>query len=259
MLDTKLQFINQDKSGRYITIRDATGLESNGVKTGYGPNNKDVSEIKAYYFSVSRIFDGVDDLYKFDGTEEYLPTIAEFATQERDLMLTTNLFSEDSKKNFPEIFKDGIVDVNMYVEFAGLSGVIIKKGERYVYGGDFTDALNTDVIIVNEVIYDIDHSMNNNGGTVLYIIGEFLDDATSFNTAYRSDLKMLLTAMSRHYHDYACKVLSDSLNSPEWNKVNIASSFRLAAKGLFESDTPDYYAANDLIESNFKLLKKYTL
>lgn len=257
-LINKISFLSQDKSGREVVIKDTTGLESTGVTTGYGPTNGAVpQDIVAYYFTVSRMFDSIDHVFKLDGSIDTMPNPIDVAYG-APITLTTDLFSDD-KDEFPMIFKDGILDINMYVEFPGYESVEIAKDTNYIVGDDFSDAYKGDAIVVNEVIYQIDKSLDNNGYTVLYIVGEFEEDADSFGILHRANTKALLTSMSENYHDYACKMLKNSIDSPEWNKVNVAASFRRAALGLFRSEVPDYYAANDLIQSNVKLLKRFAI
>lgn len=256
---TKLSFISQDRSGREVFIKDSTRFESEGVSTGYGPpNNPRATSILSYYISVSRMFDSVEEVFRLEDGMLGMPSISDFSKGEV-LRLTTDIFESDPSKCSSQIFRDGVLDINAYTEFLGLSNVTIEKGTNFIYGGDFTEVFKADSVIVDGVIYHIDKEVDNNAGTVLYIIGEFEDDATEFTIAYRSNVKALLTSMSESYHDYACKVLSNSIDSPEWSKVNTAASFRRAAQGLFRQEPADLYAANDLVESNFKLLKKYAI
>lgn len=260
-LETKIKFLSSDKSGREIQIKDDTGLQVFGRETGYGSTTKPVADILAYHYVVSRIFDSIDYGLVIDGEDPLLPSIEQIAYGQT-VTLRTDMFSSQGERGIEEpseIFTDGVLSIDQYVEFAGLTDVTIEEGTNFIYGGNFEDAWNGDAIIVNGTIYQLDKNTDPNGNTVLYIVGEFEEDATSFNVLYRSNVKVLLTAMSEHLHDYACKKLQHAVDSPEWNKINVAASFRRSAYGLFKNDVPDYFAANSLVHSSFKLLKKYAL
>lgn len=259
-LKVKESFISQSRDGRRITVQDSTGLQSTSNPDGYGGSNLTPQSILAYYFQVSKIYSGIDYVLKVDGSEELLPTPLQIAYG-NTISLTTDLLSGGSIEGPTDIFWDGVLDMNMYVAFAGLTGVTITENTNYITGGDFTEALKGDAVVVNEVIYEIDKDFEygTNGNTVLYIIGNFEDTATSFNTLYRANTKALLISMSENLHDYACKKLSRYLESKEWHKVNTAASFRRAAIGFFNKDVPDYAQANSLVSSNYELLKRYVI
>lgn len=260
-LEINIQILNQSKSGRELTIRDATGLQTMGRDTGYGSGTKPISDILAYHIVASRLFDSLSWSFEIDGTDETLPSLEQIA-RGMPVTLRTDMFSTQGDRGLEEpseIFKDGVLSLDLYPEFEGLDNVVIEEGTNFIYGGDFTEAWKGDAIVVNDVIYQLDKNTDPNGNTVLYIVGEFEEDATSFNILYRGNTKALLTAMSEHLHDYACKKLMDAIDSPEWNKVNVAMAFRRSAYGLFHQEVPDYYSADGLIKSNFRLLKKYSL
>lgn len=260
-LETKIDFIEQDKSGRKVVVKDGTGFESAGRESGYGPGNGLPENILAYYFVVSRIFSRRDYTLKIDGTDPNLPTPTDLAYGQ-ELELNTALFKYedgDTLVHPMQIFCDGVLDLNMYVEFVGQSGVSIQKDTNFITGSNFSEAVKGDAVLVAGKIYQIDKSSYNNGSTVLYIIGAFEDSASSYNYLYRANVKVLLTAMSENLHSYACKLLSSNVENPDWNKINTAISFRRAALGFFNAGTPDYVEADDLIQCSFKILEKYTI
>lgn len=264
-LDVKIKFISQDKSGRSVLIKDDTGFKAYGRSRGY--DDGIISSIICYYITVSRMFDSVTYQMKLDNSNVYLPTVEQFA-RGYSLNLTPSIFSYEGERGSLEpttAFYDGILDLNMYVAFAGMSGVTIEKGTNFIYGPEgtsFTELLAADAVIVNDEIYMIDKGadVDTNGNTIIYILGQFKEDATSFNVAYRANLKILLTAVSENLHDYATALLSKSIEHPDWKKVNVAMAFRRAAFGFFrDEDNPDYAKADDLIESGYQLLKKFTI
>ena len=264
-LEIKVSVLSQSRDGRSVTIKDSTGLQSNGRTTGYGPSTITPESILAYHISASKMFGSVDYWLKIDGSEPLLPTPTQIAYG-TPLRLTTGLFEEETERGVTEpscIFNDGILDLNMYVETLGLTGLTIEKDTNYIIDSQnrLGPALEADAVIVNGTIYEInkDPEYFDNGNQILYVNGEFSEDATSFNILYRANTKALLTAMSEHYHAYGSVQLRNNTDSPEWVKINTAASFREAAKLLFTAEVPDYYQANELVQSNFKLLKRYAI
>lgn len=264
-LEINLKILGQSKSGRSIVIQDATGLEEFGRSTGYGTTNGSPEQILRYYITVSRMFDSLTYQMVLDGSDEFLPTPVQMAWGYK-LELTTGLFAHETERGSTEpseIFKDGLLDVNLYPVFAGRSGVTIEKGTNFIYGGDdvfFPEELKADSVVVNDVIYPIDKSMYDNGGSIIYIVGSFEEDATSFDVAYRGNVKAMLTSMSENLHGYACALLRDQLDHPDWQKINTAQSFRRAAQGFFaDIEKPDYAKADDLVQGSFKLLRKFAI
>lgn len=260
-LEIKTQILKQDRSGRSVTVKDGTGFQILGRDTGYGTTTKPASSILAYHFVASKMFNSLSWKFTLDGSDDLLPTVQQFASGQ-SLELRTDMFSLQTDRGVREpcrIFQDGILNLDMYVEFEGMSGLVIEEGTNYITGGNFEDAWKSDAILVEGKIYQLDKSMDPNGYTVLYIVGSFEDDATSFSELYRGNTKGLLTAMSENLHDYACKRMKDNVESREWNNINVAFALRRAAVGLFTQEVPDYFTANDLIDSNFKLLAKFAI
>lgn len=264
-LETSIKFIGQSKDGRSVTIKDSTGFQAYGKPNGY--NDGIVSGILAYYFTVSRMFDSLEYQVKIDGTNQYLPTPQQIA-RGYNVELTTALFKYEGERGSIEpidMFKDGVLDLNMYVAFSGMSGVTIEKGTNFIYGPagtSFTEQLKADSVIVNDQVYMIDKGVDvdTNGNTIIYILGQFEEDATSFTVGYRANLKVLLTGVSENLHDYATALLSKSIEHPDWKKINVAMAFRRAAFGFFrDEDNPDYAKANDLVNGGYQLLKKFTI
>lgn len=261
MLKTKIKFIEQNRSGRSVVVRDSTGQESTGQVDGYGVNNKPITDILAHHFVVSRFSDRQEYSLRIDGSNPYLPTNKKIA-EGTPITLSTGLFNENGIDGPHDIFKDGVLDINMYVEFKGLDDVSISKDTNYIIFTDIQSFVNIyqgDSIIVDDIIYQIDKSKDNNGRTVLYITGLFESDATSFNYLYRANVKSLLTSVSENLHAYASDVLNEtqSIESREWNFINVSASFRTASRIFFTGEVPDYNKANDLAIQSYKLLKKY--
>lgn len=264
-LENKILFIGQSRKGREITIKDATGLQSNGRLTGYGSGTVTPEQILAYHVVLQKFNSPLKYSVKIDGSEPLLPTPEQIAYG-TPLRLTTGLFEEETERGVTEpsmLFWDGILDINMYAEFLGLTGLTIEKDTNYLIDDQnrLGPALEADAVIVNGTIYEInkDPEYFDNGNQILYVNGEFSEDATSFNILHRANTKALLTAMSEHYHAYGSVQLRNNTDSPEWVKINTAASFREAAKLLFTAEVPDYYQANELVQSNFKLLKRYAI
>lgn len=260
-LKTKIEFISQSRDGRYITVRDATGTVADDP-TGYGPSTKSISDIKAHYLVVSRMSSMDDYVLKIDGSDPILPS-NEFIALGNPFTLSTDLFKKGTYGS-SKIFFDGVLDVNMYVEFEGMSNIIGAKGDNFIElpSGDirnFQSIYDGDAICINDVIYQIDKNTDNHEYKILFIVGSLEDDATEFDYLYRANTKALLTSMGESLHNYACDRFRDNIESREWAFINTAASFRRAAWGFFTAEVPDYAKADDLAVSGMKLLRKYTI
>lgn len=258
-IETNVSVKSQSRDGRQIKIKDSTGLVSAGRVNGY--TEGDLTSILGYYYQVSRIFNTITYTLKIDGTDAYLPTPEQIA-HGREFVLTTGLFKTQTAQGYEEpceIFADGILDVNQYSVFAGLTGVTILKDTNYIIGGNFKEALKADSVIVNDKIYSIDKSPNyaQQGYGRLFITGIFEEDATTFNVAYRAVTRVLLLAVSENINSYACKQLRTDIDHPDWRKIHTALAFREAAQILFTAEVPDPYGVEELVEGNCKLLKSF--
>lgn len=261
VLVTQIKVQSQSRDGRQIKVKDATGLESAGRLNGYGATNGTPESILSHRFVVSRIFNSISYSLKIDGSDPLLPTNVQLANGQ-ELTLTTGLFKTETDKGYEEpceIFQDGILDINMYVEFAGLTGVVIEKGKNYISGGNFKEALKADCVIVNDKIYTINKSEDyaQMGYQFLFITGVFSEDATAFTVAYQANTKALLLAVSDNISSYACKQLRTHDESPAWQKIHAALAFREAARSMFNAEVPDLYAVEEMVEANLKLLNTF--
>jgi len=261
MLKTKLRFLSQDKSGRFIKVQDVTGLQSQGVIDGYGDPGLGVSDISCYYVSASKIFSNAVFVHKITGNEPGKPSLAEIASG-AVFELDTSMFEEQKYDGvfIPiEIFKDGVLDLNLYACFAGYEDITGTKGDNFITGSDFEDAYKADSIVINDVIYDIDKSKDNNGYTVLYLLSDLEEDATEFDILYRSNIKALLKSVGENLNAYACNFLADKHSSSLWQNVFVAKCFRDAAVSFFNQNSPDYYKANSLLVGSSNLLKEFAV
>lgn len=262
-LKTSIEILLQKRDGRSIIVKDDTGLVKFGRPNGY--TEGDINNILKYIYTVSRVFDSVTYKFIVDGSEELLPTPRQLAWGHK-LELTTGLFKTDTERGVTEpseIFEDGLLNIDQYTVFRGQDNVVIGKGTNFIYGGDgvfFHEDLKADSIIVNNEIYQIDKSMFDNGGSIIYITGQFKDDSTVFDVAYRANAKAMLISMSENMHGYACSLLRNQLDHPDWQKINTAQAFRRAAQGFFsDQDSPDYAKADDLVQASYKLLSKFSI
>lgn len=260
MLKTNLKFISQSRDGRSVVLQDDTGNKSSNPD-GYGDDGLRPADVLSYYISVSRVFNNEVYVQKITGEDLGFPTLEQIANGAA-FTITTGFMTEQTDSGIIEpsyIFKDGVIDLNLYVAFSGYEGVVGNEGENFIIGADFEEAYKADSIVINDVIYDIDKSRDNNGYTVLYLLSELDEDITEFDILYRSNTKALLTSVSENIHAYACDKLSDQEGSTDWHNIFAAQSFREAAIEFFYQDVPDYYKANKLINSSSRLLKKFAI
>ncbi len=250
-LQVKLQFLGQNRSGREIQLKDATGLQSFGRATGY--NSVQPGNIKAYRLSFSRIGLAENFWTVIDGTNSKLPVPSKIAMG-IPFNINSSLFQDSSgQQNLASsIFSDGIVDINMYVQFEGMTDVVISKDTSFVTGGSFRTVYDSDSILVDGVVYELDKSKDHNGYTVLYIIGSFAADATSFDILYRANTKAFLVSVG----DYALQTSVANLGcgkSDTLDTICIAMANKEAADLFYKSE--EYSQADELLISRVKLLK----
>lgn len=260
MLKTSLKFISQSRDGRSITLQDNTGNKSTNPD-GYGDYGLAPSDILSYYISVARIYNNELFVKKITGDQLGFPTLEQMANG-FVFTINTGFMTEQTESGIIEpsyIFKDGVLDINLYVAFSGYEDIIGNKGENFITGADFTDAYKADSIVINDIIYHIDKSRDNNGFTVLYLTSELEDDTTEFDILYRSNTKALLTSVVGNLHAYACDKLADLEESMDWQNVFMANAFKVAAVEFFNQEVPDYYKANKFMVSASRLLKKFTI
>ncbi|WP_418360177.1 hypothetical protein [Sphingobacterium detergens] len=252
-LQVKLQFLGQDRSGREIQLKDATGFQSFGRISGYDSHQP--SEIEAYRFSFSRIGSDGKLWVVIDGTNPRLLPPAKIAMG-IPFSIHSSLF-QDSIGDLnlaSSIFSDGILDINMYVQFVGLSDVVIAKDSSFVTGGSFKSVYDSDSILVDGMVYELDKSKDHNGYTVLYIIGSFSADATSFDILYRSNTKAFLDSVG----DYNLQSVVGSnagcsMDDMVLDTLVICMANKESAELFYKSG--EYSKADELLISRDKLLK----
>lgn len=249
----KVRVIAQDKSGTVITVRNTTGLESDGVTTGYGPTNGETTDVLEYILEFSRIASSEIARVRITPASTY-PVLADVLNGQ-DFNVNTSLFEEDHEFN-NAIFYDGVINVDSYSAWAGLSGVSIVKGSDFISGADFTDTLLGDAIQVDGNIYLIDKDLSTT--STLYIHGTFIEDGSSFDILYKGNTKALMQAVTDNQHAYIVAKLAKECNlgqSAFTGKLNEALHYKIAANG-FVKHCSDWYKANDLVIGAGKILNK---
>lgn len=252
-LKVKVAFVSQDKSGRRITLRDVTGFESSGSPDGYGPTNKENSDILSYIFSFSRIDSTDIQSFILDESDLELPSI-EQASEGANIDVYSSFFNPNEDVT-SLMFRDGVVDINMYVRFVGLTGIVATAGVNFITGGDFTSVLEADAVYVNGQVYNID-KLNSTSG-MLYLDKDLLSNSTSFDLLYRSNIKALLLSVGDNLHQYATKKMVCSECAADWTRINMGLAYKEAAVLFFGDNPQDYSSANKLAVKRFYLLQRY--
>ncbi|AIM37367.1 hypothetical protein KO02_12195 [Sphingobacterium sp. ML3W] len=250
-LQVKLQFQGQDRSGREIVLKDATGHQSFGRVTGY--SSVQPGQIKAYHISFSRI-DMVEKLWTLiDGTNSAVLVPSKIAMG-IPFKITSSLFKDSTgfQDLASSIFSDGIVDINMYVQFDGLSGVVITKGASFVTGESFLSVYDADAILIDGVVYELDKNKDHNGYTVLYVLGSFDVDATSFDVLYRANDKAFLRSEG-DYQLQKAVAITGRCNALALDTICVAMANKEAAKLYYDAE--EYVKADELLVARCKLLK----
>ena len=258
-LKTKVKFISQSKSGREIKIKDDTGLEVYGKPNGYGINNGTIQSILSYIFELSRIDDNRISILKIDGTNNKLPSLVDIGYGSA-VNITSALLEDNGSTKLlaSKIFSDGILNIDMYVEFAGIDNVSIVQGNNFITGAVFTNALKADAVLVNDKIYQIDKAEYTNGDSVLYITDYFESNSSSFSVLYRANSKFLLTSVSDGLHAIAVKNNIHTVDDKINKNISYGLCLKTAAQGFVEDAVPDYIIANKMLNIRYNILKSCT-
>lgn len=239
----KVEFLHQDKSGRVLIVRDSTGEWFDGYSEAGLPRDK----VKAQKLTFSRIDSHSVCEVRHEGNDW---------TYGEPIRIDSSMFSKDINAA-AYIFNDGVLDIGLYDEVDGMFNVAIKKGTNFIVGGTYEDSHDKDVVIVEGKYYEIDKTANTNNDTVLYIIGTFEDDATSFDYAYQANIKALLRSQAKNklslvnYDKMRATKAQQEMLLPD---LYDAMSFSMCAKVFFED--MDYVSANDMIVASNDLLNK---
>lgn len=205
-LQTKLSLIEVDPTGTLIKIRESTGLyNSSNNENGYGGPNILPSDIKRIMVTASRFkSEAISSvIYSRDYDPDYPvfisdPSIDQIAQGEPIILSSLSLrMNEEEEGLLP--FRDSVWDINSYSFVDPIEDIYGEEGDTFISGQGLDSVMEIyDAIEINGVVYDIDKSKPNLGGTVLNIIGELEDDVTSFQPAYRANIKVLVDAGSYH-------------------------------------------------------------
>lgn len=257
MLKEQIQVISQSKDGRVLTLKNTTGRETSGRDTGYGPVNGKPEDVVEYILQFSRIESNIKKTIRINSTTEY-PKLSDVLLG-LPFQVNSGMFVEAPDNEGASMFSDGVINVDSFSVWPGLSGVVITKGNDYIDLSAVVDkpALGN-AIQVNGKIYQIDTTRPNIAGNVLYIVGVFEDDDTSFEILHQGNTKALLQSVSDNQHAYivakvsAQSSLQQGVFIPGLNK---ALHYKIAAKG-FVSTCKDWHKANDLVVAANRLLNQ---
>lgn len=261
MLKTKLNS-TIDSTGRIISIIDTTGIYSTSNTTGYNTPNPLISDIEFIRYTLSYIDNseiaGIT-LYRnsaMNNTVYPQPSIDDIALGSPVRLTTTDLHLTSLTLG-PKSFNDGILDLTMYTCFTEITGVIGDEYTNFITGIDFTDIYNTvDSIIINDNIYNINKTIDNNNYNVLYLIEDLQEDIDGFYPAYRANYKLLNdTGSTRCIQQNTGKVTygdCNCLNDKEDTLYRL-TMYNLWAK--YDYDAEDYINANKKLTSSLKTCK----
>lgn len=255
MLKENTSVIGQDKSGRSLTLKNTTGLTINGRETGYGPGNGEIPDVLEYILEFSRIESNKISRIRITPQTEY--PVLNNVLNGYPFQVNSGMF-EDQTDFGASMFSDGVINVDSYSVWAGLTGLEIIKGESYIVGANFAEALKGNAIQVNGVIYQIDTTRSSVANQILYIVGMFQEDATSFDILYQGNTKALLQAVTDNQHAYITAKVSDTPELQQklfTGRLTEALHYKIAAIG-FVKHCADWHKANDLVIAASRVLNK---
>lgn len=259
-LVTKESFLNIDKTGTRIFIQEDTGAFNVSTNPeGWGFPNTEIGDINKIIYVLTQYSSNqtarqtyvrvADPLHP-----EYLltPTINQI-TSGTTVEINSMLLGISP---VPLPFDDGVFDLNVYhVLTVPKTGVIIATGNTMITGTGLSTYVQYDSVLVGDRLYDIDKSKPNSD-TVLFLVQEIQEPATSFNPTYRANVKFINTLDTEVcVNNKAGKLASDCGcdDSDKAFKLYTIKGFQWAANKLLQDN--NMVEANKLIRTANKLCK----
>src|SRR5690606_6786890 len=139
-------------------------------------------------------------------------------------------------------FLDGVLDINMYTVMQTRSGIVGNEGDMFITGTNLdiiSDTYNS--IIIEDNIYQINHTIPYNAGTALYLTESLKEDTTSFRPAYRANTKVYNSSGSDCCITEGVGVLSlseccDDSKDKKVDTLFRVSMYKIAAQIEFNSE-----------------------
>lgn len=259
-LQPKLSYIAQGSKRESVIVSDSTGSYSASNQGGYGLPNKEIADIVSHTFVISDYVNPGDFYLRIDGSNPNFPSNAQIAAGEEITILVSDLSNSEEIENLKKrLFCDGVISLEMFVEFdEGFGSTPLVKGNDFVDGPDFTEAIEAGNIVSNGEFYEIDIAKSTT--SKIYLTRSIVEDEVGFNVAYKGSTKALLQRETDGmYQRIVQKISAENVgvDSEIWKWLTTAFMFKLASVEAFNATPPNYGQSNELMESAFKILKKY--
>lgn len=265
-LETKVQWLNVDSTGRVITVKDNTGAYNSTTNpTGYGTPNPEVSDINSILFTISEYDSSKINKVKFVRTvdanhPEYLinPSVDDIANGIVNVELTSIILGISTAEEGLKDFNDGIYDINMYTLMDEVASIDGDKGTKIITGTNLNLVYDeVDYIIANDIVYKIDKSIPIES-TSLTLITNLEDDITAFNPAYHSNVKALNDAASDCCGTKEAGRLAEEdcgcgCNDSKFDSLFKMWMYKIAAQ--IDFNCGNYSKANDLLKGAQRVCK----
>lgn len=265
MLQTKLEFIGVDSTGRVITVKDITGLYNSVTNpTGYGSPNLEISDIDSILFTISE-YDS-DTLYKLrfirvsdPNHPEYLitPSIDDIASGVSNVEFTSIVLNINEALDGLRAFDDAVYDINMYTLFGQTNGTGVL-GQKIITGTNLDTIYNTvDFIVVDNNIYTIDKSVESDPNS-LTLVESLKENVTSFYQAYFSNVKGINGAASDCCgNQEAGKLAEKDCNCSQDKFDSLFKLWMYKIAATIDFNCGNYKRANDLLKASQKVCKSF--
>lgn len=264
-LETKIEFVGVDSTGRVITVKDVTGLYNSTTNpTGYNTPNLNITDIDNILFTISEYDSDTVKKLRFvrvsdPNHPEYLlqPSINDIANGNENVEFTSITLGITEPQNGLKAFSDGVYDINMYTLFGQTAGTG-NRGDKIIFGSGFTSIYNDiDFIEINNNIYTIDKSIPVDD-SILTLVEELKDDVNEFYQAYRANVKGMNSAASDCCGNEEAGKLAEkdcNCNKDKFNTLFKLWMYKIAATIDFNCD--NYKRANDLLKASQKVCKSF--
>lgn len=258
-LDFKVELVGISDTGKTIAVRDVTGLYDPADNPGgWGTPNPEIGDIDFYLLSLSHF--SLPDVYwqrqvrvATEPNDQLTPSVPDIANGNIVRMDSVKLGMSTDQKTF----NDGVYDINVYAVLDYTITCTANNGATFLLPTNPIDVSMYDVVYVDGKLYDLDHSKDTAGGTVIYVVQELkmASGTMTISPGFRANVKTMKDLGLRTcIYNSTGNMYRVGCNKKCKQRMLDVAIDQWFAELAFEDE--DYVAANELILSASKTCRK---